>query len=346
MKRKIQKSVLVFVTVTAGFLLISERESVIKAVSDGLTLCGDVLIPSLFPFMVLSSFAVNSGIFESESKILSFVMNKIFRLPAVCVSAIVFGFIGGYPVGAKIISRLYEDGMIDQRDARHLFSFCINSGPAFSVSVAGMMLAGDKRAGYIILLSVCLSSIITGLVYGRFKNGGNVYFAKTSETEKRLSASVLDAVNSSLESILSVCAWLLVFSAASVVVKGFISAESAGLLYDALSEVTSGLLSAAKLGSVEFVAACISFGGICVACQLIPYIKKCGMKIYEYLLFRIINSIFAFFLCRVLINIFDITVTVYSDIQPSIHFAPASAMLIIMCAVMISDFSGFRKRPC
>ena len=52
------------------------------------------------------------------------------------------------------------------------------------------------------------------------------------------------------------------------------------------------------------VAACVSFGGLCVMCQNIPQIKKCGMKISEYLLFRIINSILSFYVCRLLLQIY------------------------------------------
>lgn len=346
MKRKIKKSLLVFVTVVTGFLLISERESVIEAVSRGLSLCGDVLIPSLFPFMVLSSFCVSLGIFEEDSQFSSFLMKKIFHLPAVCFSAILFGFTGGYPVGAKIISRLYEDGRIESRDARHLFSFCINAGPAFAVSVAGSMLTGDKRVGYVILSAVCVSSLMTGVIYGAVKRHDEQSVTGVPRTQKALSESLLSAVNTSLESMLSVCGWMLVFSAASVIIRGFIVNEKFALLYDALSEVTSGLESAARLGSVEFVAASISFGGICVMFQLMPYIKKCGMKISEYLLFRIVNSVLTYVVCRVLLNMFNISVSVYSDLKPTIHFAPASAMLLMMCAVMIADFSRFRKHPC
>lgn len=346
MKMKIKKSVVMFTIVVFGFLLISERDSTVSAVSNALSICGDVLIPSLFPFMVLSSFAMNTGVFEFNGKILSFIMNKIFRLPTVCFPALLFGFIGGYPVGARVISSLYDEGEINTPDAKHLLVFCVNAGPAFAVSVAGSMLTGSKTVGYVVLFSVCISSLLVGIVYGRLKKQKEYIVFENARKEHPITECLVSAVSSSCSSILSVCGWVIAFSAVSSIVRQFMVNEKISLIYDAVSEVTSGLSSAAKLGSVPLVAACVSFGGICVLCQVIEYIKKCGMKIHEYLLFRIINSVLTFLVCKITLSVTDITVSVYSDMQPAIHFAPASAALMIMCAVLISDVTKINKYPC
>lgn len=346
MKMKIKKSVMMFIIVVSVFLLISERDSTVAAVSNALSVCGDVLIPSLFPFMVLSSFAMNTGVFEPDGKMLSIIMNKLFRLPAESFPALLFGFIGGYPVGARVIGRLYDEGKINESDASHLFMFCVNAGPAFAVSVAGSMLTGSKAVGYVVLFSVCISSLLIGIVYGRLKKKKKYILFENTKRDYPITESIVTAVSSSCSSILSVCGWVLAFSAASSIVRQFIVNEKLFLVYDAVSEVTSGLTSAAKFGSIPFVAACVSFGGICVLCQVAGNIKKCGMKIYEYLLFRIINSILTFFVCKIILSVTDITVAVYSDMQPAIHFAPASAALMIMCAVLIADMTKISKGPC
>ncbi len=345
MKLKIRNSLIMFQIVLIGFLLISERDEVTVAVSNGLSVCGDVLIPSLFPFMVLSSFALSSELFDKNGKAVSFVIKKVFRLPAVCLPAVIFGFIGGYPVGAKVISRLYDEGKISGQDAKHLFSFCVNAGPAFAVSVAGKMMLGSKEAGYIILVSVCLASLMTGFIYGKIKKHREYTAFENSGHEVSFSESFFSAVSSSCNAMLNVCSWVLVFFAGSAIIRQCITNETAGLVYDSLSEVTSGLTAAAKLGGVPFVSACIAFGGVCIMCQLMPQIKKCGLKIREYLLFRIINSVLTFFICKTLLMFFDVTVSVYSNFKPAVHFAPASAALMIMCAVLISDIVNIRRSP-
>lgn len=343
MKRKIMKSVIMFLTVVFSFLLICEKENTSAAVSRALSMCGDVLIPSLFPFMTVSAFALDYGLYDTDSRLVDFLMTKVFRLPAVCFPALVFGFSGGYPVGARVVSTLYERGQIDDSQAKHLFSFCVNAGPAFAVSVAGSMLAGSHTAGFIILLSVSLSSLLVGFVYGRFRKRVTDEKLEFPVKYNGVAQSLVAAVNSAGNGILSVSGWVLAFSAFSSVFRQFISNEKLCLIYDSVAEVTSGLSSAAKTGGMPMVAACVSFGGLCVMCQNIPQIKKCGMKISEYLLFRIINSILSFYVCRLLLQISDVTVTVFSSMEPAMHFAPASAALLIMCAVLMCDVVKIRS---
>lgn len=333
---------MMFLTVTFAFLIICERHTVAMAVSSALSMCGDVLIPSLFPFMMLSSFALRSGFYDVKSRLIDFIMLKVFRLPSCCFPALVFGFTGGYPVGARIICELYEKGEIDAPDARHLMSFCVNAGPAFIVSVAGGMLTGSRSAGVIILLSVCLSAFIVGFVYGRFRKGIPSENHLISVKYDGIATALISAVNSSGQGILSVCGWVIAFSAFSSVFRQLIENEMLRLLYDCLSEVTSGLSAAAKAGGIPMVAACVSFGGLCVLCQNIPQIKKCGMKISQYLLFRIVNSILSFSVCAVIVDFADVSVSVFSTMEPAVHFAPASAALLIMCAVLMGDIAKIR----
>lgn len=349
MKAKIKNSLLLIVTVTLGFLLICERETVALSVSDGISVCGDVLIPSLFPFMVLSAFSMSSGIFDGNGKTVSFIMNKIFRLPSVCFPAVLFGFTGGYPVGARVITGLYEDNKITASQAKHLLVFCVNAGPAFIVSAAGGMVLGSRKAGYVMLFSACISSLLIGVTYGRINKRDSVSEYNDIKMKMPLSDSLVSAVTSSCSGILSVCSWVLVFSAFSGIIRAFLNNNLTILIFDSLSEVTSGLKSAAELGGVPFVSACIAFGGFCIMCQLLPYIKKCGMKTGEYLLFRIINSILTFAITKTVLLFTDISVSVYSEIEPAMHYAPASAALMIMCSILIfhiASVKDIRYRPC
>lgn len=333
----------VFVAVV-GVMLIFLRNELKYAISDALILCADVLIPSLLPFMILASFAQISGIFERESKITSFVMNKIFRLPTAAVTAIIFGFTGGYPVGARIISQLYESGRISKADAGHLIAFCVNGGPAFIVSFAGGMIIGSQKAGYIIFVSVVLSSLLVGLVYARFKKKDNLqnFIPNTCKTD--MSSALVASVTSASGGIISVCTWVIAFVSFSCVVQYFINDTDVLNVYLSLAEVTSGLESALKTGGVPFAAGCIAFGGGSVACQLLPSIKKCGIKVSEYLFFRIVNSILVYIFVNIFMKSINLSISVFSQFKAQIHFAPASAALLIMCAVLVFDVASNDKK--
>ena len=343
MKRKLdyKNLFMLIIIVVIGILLLTMRTQISAEISSGLAVCGNVLIPSLFPFMMLSSFAVKSGVFSSINRVSAPFMKKIFSLPAECFSCLFFGFTGGYPVGASIAADLYEKKKITRNDASHLLSFCVNAGPAFVVTAVGEMILGSETAGVIILICVCLSSVVTGFIFGLFKRKTETEYINTSE-KSNLSQALTQAVSSSSGSIVSVCAWVLAFSAISAIVGSFIKNETARLVYSAFSEITTGVASAAKLGGIPLVSAAVSFGGICVMCQLFPIIKKCGVKVCEYLAYRIVNAVLSFFTAKVILMFVPVTVDVFAEIEAQAwsHTAVSSAILLVMCAVLIFDMSA------
>lgn len=347
MKRKLdyKNLFMLIIIVVIGILLLTMRTQISEAIISGLSVCGNVLIPSLFPFMMLSSFAVKSGVFGSINRVSAPFMKKIFSLPAECFSCLFFGFTGGYPVGASIVSQLYESGKITQNDAAHLLSFCVNAGPAFVVTAVGEMILGSETAGVIILASVCFSSVVTGFLVALFKRKTESECKFTSE-KCNLSQALTQAVSASSGSIVSVCAWVLAFSAISAIISSFIKNKTAQLLYSAFSEITTGVASAAEFGGIPLVSTAVSFGGICVMCQLFPIIKKCGVKVCEYLAYRIVNAVLSFLTAKIILLFVPVSVNVFAEIeaQPWSYTAVSSAILLIMSAVLIFDISAGQNK--
>lgn len=76
---------------------------------QGLLYCGNILIPSLFPFMVLSTFIVKSGIADALGKFLSPVTKRLFHTDGSVGVVILLGLTGGFPVGAKGVATLYSE---------------------------------------------------------------------------------------------------------------------------------------------------------------------------------------------------------------------------------------------
>ena len=120
---------------TAG--LVAAPSQAIAGAKDGLTLCFNVIVPSLFPFFVLSSLVVDLGLAAWLGRAMEGVMRPLFRVSGSCASAVALGFIGGYPVGARTALQLYEQGLCSKPEAERLLAFCNNSGPAFILGVVG-----------------------------------------------------------------------------------------------------------------------------------------------------------------------------------------------------------------
>ena len=130
-KNKIQVCIIALVLLLTSFLLFRSKE-----ISGGIVLSVDLclytVLPSLFGMMVVSNLVVSSKIFTKLLSPFSAVTRYLFKLPAKLTSVLLISFIGGYPVGAKIIDGLYRDGAIDLKTAERMLSFCVNAGPPLS----------------------------------------------------------------------------------------------------------------------------------------------------------------------------------------------------------------------
>lgn len=91
----------------AGALVLWPNQAM-EAARSGLALCGNVIIPSLFPFFVLSSLVVELGMSRYLGRLLQPVMAPLFRVNGACAAALALGIVGGYPVGARTAISLYQ----------------------------------------------------------------------------------------------------------------------------------------------------------------------------------------------------------------------------------------------
>ena len=125
------------------------------AAREGVTLCLQTVLPSLFPFFVLSSLLVQSDVPRLLSRAMAGVMYPLFGVSGAGASALILGLLGGYPVGTRTVAELYGRGEIAREEAEQLLAFCNNSGPGFFLGVCGTAVFGSARAGaYLYLIHV------------------------------------------------------------------------------------------------------------------------------------------------------------------------------------------------
>ena len=115
-------------------VLILDAQTAVSGAKAGIELCLGTVIPSLFPFFVLSMLLTSSLVGRS-SRFLG-PLGKFCGMPAGSESLLAVGLLGGYPVGAQNISRAREAGQLSGEDARRLLGFCNNAGPAFLFGMA------------------------------------------------------------------------------------------------------------------------------------------------------------------------------------------------------------------
>ena len=138
----------------AAVLLLIEPAAVAEAVSAAVGCCLDVIVPSLFAFTVLAVYLQGSGLYRIALRPLTLPLSKLLRLDEELCAVFVLGNIGGYPVGARLLTELVRQGRLSSAHAGRLLCCCYGSGPSFIISIAGMRVFGSAAAGAV-LFAAC-----------------------------------------------------------------------------------------------------------------------------------------------------------------------------------------------
>ena len=90
-----------------------------EGVRRGLSLAAESIIPSLFPFFVLSALAGELGVPQRLARRLSAPMGRLFGLLGTGAAALLAGVLGGYPLGAAATSGLVERGQLAPQEHKY-----------------------------------------------------------------------------------------------------------------------------------------------------------------------------------------------------------------------------------
>ncbi len=344
---KIKKAVLILVCTVFAFFLIKNPAVSAEGVRKGLELSAGTMVPSLFPFLVLSSFAQNSGVIAFFGEKTDKFFKKTFKLSGTAGGAVFISLVSGFPVGASMAKSLYENNKISQPEAQRIALSCVNAGPAFVIGAVGSMMLSSTRAGAIMFASLTFSSILIAYLT-QFIFDASYSTAAEKKTLPSISDALVTSVYSSSKSMFSICAWILVFSC----IANIISYRFAGYQYlpyiKAILEVSTGCEQMSETRSPVVLSAVLAWSGLSVHCQIFPYILKVGLNFKHLFCSRLAHTMLSSLVCTCLIKIFPCEVSVFSNMTSfsakvfSVS-APAAAGLILMCAIFVLDLDRLKK---
>ena len=331
-----------------GMLVIIHARASLDGMKSGLEMCAQIVIPSLFPFLVISSFAAKLEIPKRAYKIADKVMRFLFHLPADAVTCIIFGALGGFPVGCVTAAQLCKDGRINNEQAQRLTLFCINAGPAFTVTAVGTSMLGSTKGGAILFASLLLSSLTIGILLG-FTAPKPEKAVKISGFEASASAAFVHSAEQGSKAIIRICAWVSLFSCFFSLLKETGISDSLMNVIKCFFEVTAGCKAAAETGNIYAVAATLGWSGLCVICQVLSDVRSVGTPLTVLLAFKALHAGLSTVFCRLFLYLFPIEVSVFSSFsgQASGEFfsasAPAAVALMCLCAVFVIDLDRNKK---
>lgn len=276
-------------------LILRNSDAAIEYMGRGLSLCARTVIPSLFPFMVISELLVSSGAGEAFGRLFARVMRWVFGLSGAGVSAVLLGSMCGFPVGARTAVSLYDRNMISKSECEHLLTFTNNPSSAFLITAVGVSLFGNRRLGVALYATVLGTSFLVGFLARFFMRGKEKPDAHPHFPTGLHPGGVemfTSAVSGAATAMVTVCAYVIFFSAITGAL-GSLSAvddrlgEVGYAILCGLLEMTGGISEASGLASREvaivITAALAGWSGLSVHCQILTLCGGRGLSFRPYL---------------------------------------------------------------
>lgn len=252
-----------------------------QGASAGIALCIRTVIPSLFPYFVLTGLLIRligSGWNLS-------IPERLCGIPEGSGILLLTGFLGGYPAGAACVAQHVRIDGLNKGDAERMIAFCNNPGPAFIFGMAGSVLGSSGKAA-IVWIILIMSSLLTAMVLpGKSAEKCRLLQRKSDNT----------VMHQALISTATVCGWIILFRMILAFADRWVLwllPKQIQVLFAGILELSNGCV---RLTLVEnenirliLLSVMLSLGGICVTMQTQGVIASAGLSVRKFVIGRLI----------------------------------------------------------
>ena len=266
-------------------VLILDSKTALAGAKDGVLLCIQTLIPSLFPFFIFSILITNT--LTGLSSPLFKPIGKLCGIPQGAESMLAVGLLGGYPTGAQAVGTAYRSGQLNQSDAARMITFCNNAGPSFLFGIVGAMFE-QRWVPWILWLILSICAMVVGI-----STRDTVSTPPLIPSRKPL--GMTEALKLSVTAMANVCGWVILFRIGFSFLERWILwllPQPVQVLISGLLELSNGCmyLKSVESSGLRFVLAAVmlSFGGLCVTMQ--TYSVNNNVPMHMYLLGKVLQT--------------------------------------------------------
>ncbi|MGX8692937.1 MAG: nucleoside recognition domain-containing protein [Clostridia bacterium] len=271
--------------------------AVMEGARTALRLCAETILPSLFPFFVLSILLSRLGVPRKLGRRLA-PLARLFGVSGAGLTALPVGLLGGYPMGAACVAELLARREINRDEAERLLLFVNNSGPAFLVGAAGLGVFGSPRIGFLLYGAHAAAALLTGFLFSRPDGEAREPEEKPGEP---FSAAFPAAVRQAVSAVLTVCGFVVCFSVLLGLFERGGLFSLLGLRSQALRAAFCGLF---EIGSavaalqglspcpahLALAAAILGWGGLSVHCQTAALFADSELSLRRHTLGRLCSA--------------------------------------------------------
>lgn len=249
------------------------------------------LIPSLFPFMIISAVSMHL-LCESKESETGKRENKNRVLHLLLLGS---GMVFGFPIGAKVVCDLYNDNKLSLNEANWYFPLLNQTSFPFVVLVLGRDCLSSFAHGFLLYACMLLSAFVVFL-FGKRKEGDVLV---TKKPPKNHDFSLVACIRNATQNMLFIVGFLVAFSIPIALIEVCIGGIFS-VLVSMMLEISSGCyaiaeyFSSTSLFRIPLLCFCISFGGLCVGAQSKMCIGEAPFSMREYYIRKFLQGTIAF----------------------------------------------------
>ena len=315
-------------------------EATFNGASNGLETWVMVLIPALLPFFIIADIMVELGILNFFGVILEPLMRPVFKQPGAAGFVLAMGFTSGFPMGAILTNRLYENNLCTKEEASRLIAFTNNSSPLFLLVAIPVGMFENPTLGILLAISHYAANIILGIVLGLKKRdftgfssqgknsnllirGFQAFINCRHDNPISVGALMGKAVNKSINNILLIGGFVIFFAVLIEILEvtqlglvlslffskifsfvGFnpslANGITAGIFEMTLGAKTTSEIAAPLREQAMLVSFILGWSGLSIQAQIISIVSHNKIPVWNYLGGRLFHGVLAAFLTGLL----------------------------------------------
>lgn len=320
MKTKISSLLIIILLIITIIIFLTIPSDIMESVTFSISIWKDSLIPSLFPFFMVSELLINYGFIELIGELFKNIMSRFFHLPGEASFVLIGSIISGFPSSSKYINELLENNQINEEEASYLLKFNHFSNPLFVIGTIGTLLLNNKNIGILILLVHIITNFIIAFLFRPKENkyqsdkislikGINKMHKKRINNNSSFSEILSNSIFKTIKTLLLLLGIITTFIIINTLFKKvfnlnpFISSILSGIL-----EMTGGIKNISLLNiplnlKTSIITFFISFGGFSIHMQVMSILSKTNIKYLPYFVARIIHGLIASLIIFILLSI-------------------------------------------
>ena len=310
MKKRIFDALIILAFLILLLEILVNKRLVTDTISYSLNVWVTSVLPSLFPFFIISDVLISYNITNYIPKRLKKTFCHLFHINEALLTVFFLSCVSGFPSNARNTRTLYDLGLITKEEASHILMFTHFSNPLFILSTVAVSFLHQERYGILILISHYLGNVILGIFLRNTVSIRDLHYMTAKEKSQSFSQILIQAIRSSIDTLLMILGTLTCFLlVSSLLINRLDIGMYSSAILKGILEITMGLksLSLLPIGDIYKVVIStmfISFGGLSVHLQVLSQLVDTDIAYHPFFVARVCHALLSGGICYLLFVFF------------------------------------------